>query len=107
MNVFKKIWRRIQYATKRKMYPDVIRHKWLVQKCYEDMYAFAGVDFNALVDNATLNDRGEKEIPFNDCVITEAQYFSVLDFYRSFLKEEYYKESLSNKINLGCSPRYE
>lgn len=64
--------------------------------------------FESLVDNASVNDRGEKEIPFNDYVLSEDKQDLIL----KSLKEKY---NLSNvdfnklKINytLGCSPRYE
>jgi hypothetical protein len=69
------------------------------------MYVYAGADFNELVKNATTNERGEKEIPFSDYTITKEQFYGVLSFYQSFLKEEYYKKSLSNQVHLGCSPK--
>ena len=105
MNKLKKLKRRIQYATKRKMWPDVIRHGWLVRMCYTDMYALAGVSFDELVNNATLNERGEKDIPFDDYSIPKRDFYDVLGFYQSLLKENYYKQSLSNQIHLGCSPK--
>jgi len=82
------------------------RTEWIMKHCYVDMYKAAGGDFNELVKNATLNERGEKEIPFNDYEIDKGEFYAILAFYQSLFKEKYYKQALSNSIHLGCSPRF-
>ncbi|ANS04895.1 hypothetical protein [uncultured Mediterranean phage] len=105
MNRLKKLQRRVQYLFKKKMYPDVIRHEWLVKMCYVDMFRKAGGDFNCLVENATINECGEKDIPFMDYEIKQKDFDNILRFYQSFIKENYWKRALSNQIHLGCSPK--
>lgn len=84
-----------------------------IEKILKEAYTLAFKEstpsavFESLVDNANVNNRGEKEIPFNDYVLSEDKQDLIL----KSLKEKY---NLSNvdfnklKINytLGCSPRY-
>ena len=105
MKITKKIYRKIQYMFVKKGWANRNRHYWLVNMCYTDMFKAAGGDFEELKKNAPLNERGEKEIPFMDYEITQKEFNSILKFYQSFLKEDYYKRALSTQIHLGCSPK--
>lgn len=105
MKKLKKLKRRIQYAFVDKTFWKQNHLSWAIDKCYEDMFSAAGGDFKELIANATTNERGEKEIPFMDYEITKREYNSVLNFYKSLIRDEYYKRMFSVTINLGCSPR--
>jgi len=81
------------------------KYNWIIKSCYSDMYAEAGVNFNNLVENATVNEHGQKEIPFDDYSIGKKSYDSILNFYKGFVHTQWEKNALSFQINLGCSPR--
>ena len=102
-----KIIRRIQYFFFKINTRILYRHKWIVDHCFIDLYANSTpkADFRKLVENATINKRGEKEIPFMNYSIPSEKYNDILNFYKSFLKNDYYKNALSFEINLGCSPK--
>ena len=97
-----KIKRRIQYF----LAGD---HDWIIEHCYIDMYSHSTPkgDFKELVKNATINERGEKEIPFDDYLMKKAEYDEILEFYKSFLIYNFEKRKLRYQINLGCSPRHD
>ena len=107
MNITRKIQRIIQSLFLPRGGWNNKRTHWIVEHCYIDMYRYSTPrgDFRELVKNAKLNESGEKDIPFNDYLIEQDKYYSILRFYQSFLKEKYYKQVLSNQIHLGCSPK--
>jgi len=107
MNTLKKLKRRIQYLFVKRGWANEIKHAWLVRKCYTDMYACADADFDRMVRESPLNKMGQIDIPFNDYIITRKEYYDILSFYQSFLKENYYRQGLANQINLGCSPKHD
>jgi hypothetical protein len=80
-----------------------------VMTCYIELYkqSTPSADFQELMDNATINDRGQKEIPFNDYEIEEKLFDSVID---SVIKKYKFKNwearGLKNSILLGCSPKF-
>lgn len=77
--------------------------------CYRELFANSTPkgNFDQLVENATLNDRGQKEIPFDDYEISEARFQEIIV---STLKKHKVPKSLHNSfsiaIHLGCSPRF-
>ena len=84
-------------------------HDWIMMHCYIDMFSHSTPEgnFKELMKNATINERGEKEIPFDDYVITKAEYDEILEFYKTFLIYDHQKRKLAYQIELGCSPRYD
>ncbi len=48
--------------------------------CYRELFANSTPkgDFDQLVENATINDRGQKEIPFDDYEIGEARFQEII-----------------------------
>ena len=107
MNIILKIKRTIQSLFLPEGDWNEKRGRWIVTHCYIDMYRYSTPrgDFSELVKNAKLNEFGEREIPFNDYLIEKDKYYSILRFYQSFLEEKYYKQTLSNQVHLGCSPK--
>ena len=79
----------------------------LMWECYRELFAKAtpSADFNELVANATINERGEKEIPFMDYEIDDKLLHDIIDKYANQLKYKWMRIRLKNTILLGCSPR--
>jgi hypothetical protein len=78
--------------------------------CYRELYANATppASFDELLENATVNEQGQKVIPFLDYEIEEdvfeeivADTIKVYKINRSFLKQ-----SFRFTILLGCSPKF-
>ena len=78
--------------------------------CYRELYANATppASFDELLENATVNEQGQKVIPFLDYEIDEdvfeeivADTIKVYKINRSFLKQ-----SFRFTILLGCSPKF-
>lgn len=79
----------------------------LIHDCYHELYkrATPSVDFDVLRKNATLNEIGQKEIPFNDYVIDDALLREIIDKYAKQLKPKWKALRFKNTIMLGCSPK--
>ena len=77
--------------------------------CYRELFAnsIPKGDFDKLVEAATINDRGQKEIPFDDYEIDEETFQTIIS---ETLKKHKVPKSLhtsfSIAIHLGCSPRF-
>jgi hypothetical protein len=77
--------------------------------CYRELFAGATPygDFDKLVEVATLNERGQKEIPFDNYEIDEDLFQQIIT---ETLKKHKVPKSLhrsfSIAIHLGCSPRF-
>ena len=78
-----------------------------IHDCYVDLFANStpSGDFNELNDNAVLNDRGEKDIPFNDYVIDDELMNDIVHKYAKLIRPAWLRSAFVNEINLGCSPR--
>ena len=61
--------------------------------------------FQELIDNATLNDLGKKEIPFDDHIIDEDLFEEILKKYEKQFKS-YYRKGFRQEVYLGCSPKF-
>lgn len=78
--------------------------------CYREMFAAStpSADFDELMANATVNERGQKEIPFMDHVLEQDTFDKILN---NFLESKTVKLTKAEKkdfsvtIHLGCSPR--
>lgn len=77
--------------------------------CYRQLFAHATppANFDQLVENATLNDRGQKEIPFMDYEIDEKLMDSIIeDTMKAYkIKDKRTQGLFRTTIYLGCSPK--
>jgi hypothetical protein len=77
--------------------------------CYRQLFAHSTppANFDDLVENATLNDRGQKEIPFNDYELDYNKFNEILEqTIKDFKITNLYKQPFRNSIYLGCSPKF-
>jgi len=81
----------------------------LMHAIYGELYANSTpyADFQKLIDNAELNEFGQKVIPYNDYEIDQELYDIIVE---KHLKEsklpKWRKQAVSNGILLGCSPKF-
>lgn len=75
--------------------------------CYTELYenSTPSASFQELMDNATLNERGEKVIPFDDYLISEELFDEIVKKHSKQFKGST-KRAFSVEIHLGCSPKY-
>jgi hypothetical protein len=77
--------------------------------CYTELYkqSTPSADFQELIDNATINESGQKEIPFLNYEIEEEVCDNIID---SVIKKYKFKnweaKSFRTSIILGCSPKF-
>jgi len=83
------------------------KEEQLIMDCYRELFRESTPigDFDELVENATVNERGEKEIPFNDYEINDALLYGIIDKYAKQIKPKWRKVAFRNTILLGCSPK--
>jgi hypothetical protein len=79
--------------------------------CYRELFANSTPkgDFDKLMEEAELNEWGQKVIPFMDYELDEDLFQSILQKYiddKSLKLSKYEKRSFSISIHLGCSPKY-
>lgn len=77
--------------------------------CYRELFANSTPvgDFDKLVENATINERGQKEIPFDDYEISEVRFQEIIvDTLKKHKVPKSLHHSFSVAIHLGCSPRF-
>jgi hypothetical protein len=77
--------------------------------CYRELFANSTPkgNFDQLVEDATINDRGQKEIPFDDYEISEARFQEIIaDTLKKHKVPKSLHKSFSIAIHLGCSPRF-
>lgn len=78
-------------------------------QCYRLLYENSNpsANFDELVENAELNERGQKVIDFDSYEIEEEKFYEIMD---GVLKENkikgYRAQAFRNSILLGCSPRF-
>lgn len=79
----------------------------MIMKCYVELFkkATPSADFKTLMNNAAINERGQKEIPFMDYVINGSVYDKVVEKYAKRLRPTYKYEAFKHTIALGCSPK--
>lgn len=79
-----------------------------VWNCYRELFANATPkgDFDKLVENATINERGEKEIPFMDYSLDEKTFMEILDKHAKKFRPKYMQKKFRTEILLGCSPKF-
>jgi hypothetical protein len=78
--------------------------------CYRELFANStpAASFDELLKNSTINDRGQREIPFMDYEIEESKFDEIIDdtikVYK--IKGTILKQSFKNTILFGCSPKF-
>lgn len=77
--------------------------------CYRQLFAHATppANFDQLVENAPLNEMGQKEIPFMDHEIDEELMDSIInDTMKAYkIKDKTIQSRFRTTIYLGCSPK--
>lgn len=79
-----------------------------LMECYTELYLNSNPrgNFKELMDNAKINDRGEKEIPFMDYEIEEKV---MIDIITNICKKYKFDKLLTDRfratVYLGCSPK--
>ena len=81
-----------------------------VLNCYREMFAAStpSADFDELMANATINEHGQKEIPYMDYEISSEEFDKILDMFLNDKKIKMTtleKKVFSQTIHLGCSPK--
>jgi hypothetical protein len=86
-----------------KDYSNAILH------CYRQLFANANppANFDKLMEEATVNDHGQKEIPFMDHEIDEELMDSIItDTMKVYkIKDKTIQQRFKTTIYLGCSPK--
>jgi len=81
-----------------------------IMHCYRELFANATppASFDELLKNATINDRGQKEIPFLDYEIEESKFDEIIaDTIKIYkIKGAILKQSFRFTILMGCSPKF-
>lgn len=78
--------------------------------CYRELFANATppASFDELLKNSTVNDRGQREIPFMDYEIEKSVFDEIVEdttkLYK--IKHKILKQSFRNTILMGCSPKF-
>lgn len=81
-----------------------------IMHCYRELFANAtpAASFDELLKNSTVNDRGQREIPFMDYEIEESVFDEIVEdttkLYK--IKHKIFKQSFKNTILFGCSPKF-
>lgn len=79
----------------------------IIHDTYIELYnnAEPKADFDELVANATINEREEKVIPFNDYRIYPGVMDSIVDYFeKKYKMNKFYRSQYEFAIYLGCSP---
>lgn len=83
----------------------------IMLNCYRELFANSTPvgDFDKLMEEATINEHGQKVIPFMDYEIDQLEAEKIIDKYaedKLFKKNAYYQRSFKISIYLGCSPKF-
>jgi hypothetical protein len=79
----------------------------LVLDIYRELYknSTPSADFDELLKNATIDERGEKIIPFMDYYIDKEKFDEIVENKLKTVKlDEWYKRGVRFNVYLGCSP---
>jgi hypothetical protein len=80
----------------------------VILECYRELFKNSTPvgDFDKLVEEAEINEFGQKIIPFMDYEICESKFYQILDetFKKHKIKKFYYSQ-IKTAIELGCSPK--
>ena len=82
----------------------------VLMECYRDIYAHSTpkANFDELLDNANINERGQKEIPFMDYEIEESTFEGIVNkvLDKNKVKNTYDRRRVFTTLYLGCSPKF-
>lgn len=87
----------------------ITKEEKLMLECYRQLFAASTppADFDELVENATINERGQKEIPFMDHEIDQKEFEEIVDsILKSSRLSKWRKEMVKRSVLLGCSPKF-
>ena len=78
-----------------------------VMNIYTEMYAQAtpSADFNELLENAEINELGQKVIPFNDYILDAKIGDEIIRKHCRWLRD-WDKKVIEFNVYLGCMPKY-
>jgi len=88
---------------------DMSKKERAIMECYCALYkeSTPSADFKELIENANINEKGEKEIDFRSYEIDQEKYKDIVD---SIIKKYKFKgytiQQFKNTIALGCSPKF-
>lgn len=77
-------------------------------ECYVELYknSTPSTDFNELMNNAIINERGQKIIDYNCCEIEHEKMCKIVEnTIKKYKIKNWQKQMFSNTIYLGCSPK--
>ena len=81
-----------------------------IMHCYRELFANStpAASFDELLKNSTINERGQREIPFMDYEIEESKFDEIMaDTIKVYkIKGSILKQSFKNTILFGCSPKF-
>jgi len=81
-----------------------------IMHCYRELFANATppASFDELLKNSTVNEEGQREIPFNDYEIEESKFDEIMaDTIKVYkIKGSILKQSFKNTILMNCSPKF-
>ena len=80
----------------------------LLYDCYEALFQAAtpSVSFYALLAEATINEREEHVIPFEDYELEEEAFDAILSEYADKVRPKWRRNAFKAEVLLGCSPNY-
>lgn len=98
-------------ATTGKRIPRQKRIENAMMDCYRDLFANSTPkgDFDKLMEEAEINEYGQKVIPFMDYEIDQEDFDQILEKYmasKDLKLSAYEKRGFSIAITLGCSPKF-
>jgi hypothetical protein len=81
----------------------------ILWEIYQKLYAASepSANFDTLVENAPLNEFGQKEIPYMDYELDEDTFKTIVeDTLKKHKVSKYKRQIFRNTIYLGCSPKF-
>ena len=81
----------------------------IIWEIYQKLFLAStpSANFDELVENATINEFGQKEIPFMDYEIDEEQCISIIqDTLKEYKIPKWRRPVFERTIYLGCSPKF-
>ena len=86
-----------------------MKEQKIIWQIYKELYKAStpSADFDKLVEEAEINERGEKIIPFNDYEISQKDYIEIVE--RNLKNQrltKLKKQAIKNTVALSVSPRF-
>lgn len=80
-----------------------------LRECYRKLYKAStpSADFDELVNNASINENGQKVIDYNAHEICEYEFSEIMsDVIKEYKIRSHRQDLFKNTILLGCSPKF-